>query len=67
MLSPKFKNDEYYLSKSIILLPFYLYTFGGREGVCKESMFCTLVKMMKKGLPLFNKLYNHVVKIIFVN
>ena len=32
----------------ILLLSLYSYGLGGRKGVCKKSMFCTLVKMMKK-------------------
>ena len=43
-LFPKFKNDGYYF---IILLLFYSHAFGGREGICKRSTFCTLVKMLK--------------------
>ena len=26
---------------------FLYYTFGGKEGVCKKSTLCTLVKMLK--------------------
>ena len=38
------------VSKIITLLLLYSYTFGGRKGVCKKSMFCMLLKMMKKWI-----------------
>ena len=50
-------TDIYYFSKIVILLPFYLYAFGGREGVCKKSVFCTLVKMMDDPQHLVQVMY----------
>ena len=39
---------DIFLAKSSFHCFFYSYAFGEREGVCKKSMFCTLMKMMKK-------------------
>ena len=48
-LFPKFKDDDIISAKSYSFYWFFICTLlGGREGVYKKCMFCTLMKMMKK-------------------